>query len=88
MKPEPATFNGAHASAFEIYDPQPGGPDAPPPPVMAVNLAAWRRDAAERELAEAVRAPAINGCHGARSARRSAPAVRPLAAVRRERVAR
>lgn len=44
------------ADAFENYDPQPGDQDAPLPPVMAVKLAAWRRDAAERELAEAVRA--------------------------------
>ncbi len=44
------------ADAFENYDPKPGDQDAPIPPVMAVKLAAWRRDTAERELAEAVRA--------------------------------
>jgi len=44
------------ADAFENYDPKPGDLDAPVPPVMAVRLAAWRRDSAERELADAVRA--------------------------------
>lgn len=44
------------ADAFERYNPKPGDQDAPVPPVMAVKLAAWRRDAAERELADAVRA--------------------------------
>ena len=44
------------ADAFENYDPKPGDQDAPIPPVMAVRLAAWRRDAAERELADAVHA--------------------------------
>ncbi|KAB1645290.1 hypothetical protein [Gulosibacter chungangensis] len=44
------------ADAFENYDPKPDDVDAPLPPVMAVKLAAWRRDAAERELAEAVHA--------------------------------
>ncbi|RPF27274.1 hypothetical protein [Georgenia muralis] len=44
------------ADAFENYDPKLGDQDAPVPPVMAVKLAAWRRDAAERELADAVRA--------------------------------
>lgn len=44
------------ADAFENYDPKPGDQDAPLPPVMAVKLAAWRRDTAEKELAEAVRA--------------------------------
>lgn len=44
------------ADAFENYNPQPGDKDAALPPVMAVKLAAWRRDAAERELADAVRA--------------------------------
>jgi hypothetical protein len=44
------------ADAFENYDPKPGDQDAPVPPVLAVKLAAWRRDTAERELAEAVRA--------------------------------
>ncbi|OLL14694.1 hypothetical protein [Actinomyces oris] len=44
------------ADAFENYDPRPGDQDAPLPPIMAVKLAAWRRDTAERELAEAVHA--------------------------------
>lgn len=44
------------ADLFENYDPKPGDEDASLPPVMAVKLAAWRRDSAERELAEAVRA--------------------------------
>lgn len=44
------------ADAFEDYDPKPGDQDARVSPVMAVKLAAWRRDAAERELADAVRA--------------------------------
>ena len=44
------------ADAFENYDPKSGDQDAPVPPVMAVALAAWRRDTAERELADAVRA--------------------------------
>ena len=44
------------ADAFENYEPQPGDQDAPIPPVMAVKLAARRRDSAERELADAVRA--------------------------------
>ncbi len=42
------------ADAFEGYDPAPGDLDAALPPVMAVKLAAWRRDSAERDLAEAV----------------------------------
>lgn len=44
------------ADAFAGYDPKPGDKDASLPPVMAVKLAAWRRDTAERELAETVRA--------------------------------
>lgn len=44
------------ADAFENYEPKAGDREAPVPPVMAVKLAAWRRDAAERDLAEAVRA--------------------------------
>lgn len=43
------------ADVFEDYDPQPGDKDAPLQPVMAVKLAAWRRDVAELELANAVR---------------------------------
>ncbi|HMR50010.1 MAG TPA: hypothetical protein PKE40_15760 [Arachnia sp.] len=44
------------ADAFENYEPRPGDQDAPLPPAMAVRLAAWRRDSAERDLAVAVRA--------------------------------
>jgi hypothetical protein len=44
------------ADRFENYEPKPGDKDAPVPPMMAIRLAAWRRDTAERELAEAVRA--------------------------------
>lgn len=44
------------ADAFENYVPKSSDRDAPLPPVMAVKLAAWRRDAAERELAAAVQA--------------------------------
>ncbi|MDO5663399.1 MAG: hypothetical protein Q4G40_11940 [Brachybacterium sp.] len=44
------------ADIFESYVPGPGDQDAPLPPTMAVRLAAWRRDAAEKELADAVRA--------------------------------
>ena len=44
------------ADAFEAYEPKPGDEGAPLPPTMAVKLAAWRRDVAERELAEAVTA--------------------------------
>lgn len=43
------------ADAFGNYDPKPRDQDATIPPVMAVRLAAWRRDTAERELADAVR---------------------------------
>lgn len=39
---------------FENYDPKPSDQDASLPPAMAVKLAAWRRDVAERELADAV----------------------------------
>lgn len=44
------------ADAFENYDPKPQDQDASLPPVMAVKLAAWRRDTAERELSDAVNA--------------------------------
>ena len=44
------------ADAFEIYEPKVGDDVAQLPPVMAVKLAAWRRDVAERELARAVHA--------------------------------
>lgn len=43
------------ADAFENYDPAPGDFDAPLPPLMAVKLAAFRRAAAEKELAQAIR---------------------------------
>ena len=44
------------ADAFENYEPAEGDVDAPVPPLMAIKLAAFRRAAAEKELAEAVRA--------------------------------
>jgi len=44
------------ADAFENYEPAEGDFDAPVPPLMAIKLAAFRRAAAEKELAEAVRA--------------------------------
>ena len=44
------------ADAFENYEPAEGDIDAPVPPLMAIKLAAFRRAAAEKELAEAVRA--------------------------------
>lgn len=59
------------------YEPHPGDENAPLPPVMALKLAAWRRDAAERDLAAAIRE--ARGCPGGTSARRSAPAARPPA---------
>lgn len=43
------------ADAFEKYEPKPGDHDAPLLPAMAVKLAAWRRDVADKEFAEAVR---------------------------------
>ena len=43
------------ADVFEHYEPRPLDEDAPLPPVMALKLAAWRRDAAERDLAQAIR---------------------------------
>lgn len=43
------------ADAFENYDPKLGDEDLPLTPMMAVKLAAWRRDSAERQLADAVR---------------------------------
>jgi hypothetical protein len=42
------------ADQFENYDPSPGDGTRDLPPVMAVKLAAWRRDLAEQELADAV----------------------------------
>ncbi|EYT49721.1 hypothetical protein M3F57_10300 [Brachybacterium muris] len=42
------------ADAFENYSPKADDEDAALPPLMAVRLAAWRRDASESELAEAV----------------------------------
>jgi hypothetical protein len=44
------------ADAFENHDPAPGDFDAPLPPLMAVKLAAFRRAAAEKELAQAIQA--------------------------------
>jgi hypothetical protein len=43
------------ADAFENFEPKPEDFDAPVPPLMAVKLAAFRRAAAEKELAEAIR---------------------------------
>lgn len=43
------------ADAFEKDEPKPGDHDAPLPAAIAVKLAAWRRDVADKELAEAVR---------------------------------
>lgn len=42
------------ADAFENFEPAPGDAGAPLSPLMAVKLAAFRRAAAEKELAEAV----------------------------------
>jgi len=44
----------ALADQFERYEPSPEDINAPLSPTLAVKLAAWRRDVAERELAEAV----------------------------------
>jgi len=44
------------ADEFEHYDPKPDDFDASLPPLMAVKLAAFRRAAAEKELAAAIRA--------------------------------
>lgn len=44
------------ANAFEHYEPGPDDFDAPLPPLMAVKIAAFRRMAAEKELAAAVAA--------------------------------
>lgn len=44
------------ADAFENYEPTDEDLTAPLPPLMAIKLAAFRRAAAEKELAEAVRA--------------------------------
>jgi len=44
----------ALADQFENYDPTAEDAERPLPPVMAVRLAAYRRDAAEAELAAAV----------------------------------
>ncbi len=46
----------ALADQFESYEPKDEDFDAPLPPVMAVKLAAFRRDAAEKDLAAAVAA--------------------------------
>ncbi|MGL5808555.1 MAG: hypothetical protein ACRCYQ_01245, partial [Nocardioides sp.] len=42
------------ADEFENYDPEPEDFDTPLPPLMAVKLAAFRRAAAEKELAQAI----------------------------------
>jgi len=44
------------ADAFENHEPAPADFDGPLPPLMAVKVAAFRRAAAEKELAEAVAA--------------------------------
>ncbi|MCR6688427.1 hypothetical protein [Cellulomonas sp.] len=44
------------ADAFESHDPAKEDFDAPLPPLMAVKLAAFRRAAAEKELAQAIHA--------------------------------
>lgn len=44
------------ADKFETYEPTEDDFDAPLPPLMAVKLAAFRRAAAEKELAEAITA--------------------------------
>lgn len=44
------------ADVFENHEPTPGDFDAPLPPLMAVKLAAFRRTAAEKELAQAIHA--------------------------------
>ena len=44
------------ADPFENHDPRRGDFGAPLPPLMAVKLAAFRRAAAEKELAEAIHA--------------------------------
>jgi len=43
-----------YADRLENYDPKPEDFDAPMPPVLALRLAAFRRNAAEKELAQAV----------------------------------
>jgi hypothetical protein len=42
------------ADRFENYEPRPEDKNAPLPPMMAIKLAAWRRDLAEKDLASAV----------------------------------
>ena len=49
------------ADAFENYSPRPEDVDAPLPPAMAIKLAAWRRDVAERDLAGEVLAARAQG---------------------------
>lgn len=49
------------ADAFESYEPQPGDEKKALPPLMAMKLAAWRRDMAEKDLAEAVAAARREG---------------------------
>ncbi|MDT0200652.1 hypothetical protein [Nocardioides sp. AE5] len=47
------------ADAFEGHEPDEADFDAPLPPLMAVKLAAFRRAAAEKELAEAIAAARV-----------------------------
>ncbi|MDR1186417.1 MAG: hypothetical protein LBK95_02995 [Bifidobacteriaceae bacterium] len=42
------------AARFENYEPRPEDLNRPLPPIMALRLAAWRRDVAECDLARAV----------------------------------
>lgn len=44
----------ALADQFENYEPKDEDFDAPLPPLMAVKLAAFKRDAAEKDLAAAI----------------------------------
>ncbi|MGP5654142.1 hypothetical protein [Candidatus Corynebacterium faecigallinarum] len=48
------------ADTFENYEPTPEDGERELPPVMSVKLAAWRRDLAERDLAEAVQSARRN----------------------------
>jgi len=42
------------ADKFEQFEPTDAKHETPLPPIMALRLAAWRRDCAERDLAQAV----------------------------------
>ena len=46
----------ALAEKFENYEPRPEDRDAPVPPLLALKLAAWKRNMAEKDLASAVHA--------------------------------